>query len=185
MIYKSLVLASVLVMAACAAAPPAERPRPLDLRAAAQADNKWAPPVTRSETAPVPGFIGQPMALAKLVEDRLEAALTAEDKRLIDDAANRALNAADSGDKQDWDNPRTGHHGEIILASRDAMGDGRTCAILHHTHVFASQTIRGSVTLCRRAGEPWLYQELRWLRTGGDMVLLLPDEERPAHTPVL
>ena len=169
MISRALALMGVFSVAACAAAAP-----PLDLSPTTKADDQWAPPVVRSEAAPLAPALGEPIELAKLVEDRLRTALIAGDTRLMDDAANRALRADRAGDRQEWDNPRTGHRGEIILASRDAMGDGRVCAILHHTHVFASQTIRGSLTLCRRAGEPWEYENMRWLRTGGDLVRLLP-----------
>lgn len=173
MIWKSLALVSVLAVAACtAAAPPPDRA--IDFGPAAEVDDRWSPPVARPHAEPAPGVPGEPMALAKLVETRLQTALNAEDQQLIDAAANRALNTADAGDAVEWDNPATGHHGEIILASRDAVGDGRICAILHHTHVFKDKTIRGSLTVCRRDGEPWMLDDARWLRTGDDLVQVPP-----------
>ena len=95
MISRALALIGVFSVAACAAAAP-----PLDLSPTTKADDQWAPPVVRSEAAPLAPALGEPIELAKLVEDRLRTALIAGDTRLMDDAANRALRADRAGDRQ-------------------------------------------------------------------------------------
>ena len=151
---RALIVLATLALGACAgAAGQGQR----------SSEVTWSDPEGPSERE----ARGAAFSLAALVEARLGRRLDARDWTLIDAAAARAL-TADRRTRKPWRNRFTGNSGEVALARRMEMGDGRICRLLHHDQSLNATRIRGSVTLCRRGNAQWRVADLRWWRLGGD-----------------
>jgi len=111
---------------------------------------------------------GQPFDLVQLLEARIGFELAADDAAEISRTATEALDADAARAEITWANQVTGNEGNVLLWRRDAMGDGRTCAILHHEHLIGDGTVRGNVTTCRRGDIEWWLDDWEWVITGAD-----------------
>ena len=159
---RALIVLTALALGACASAAGT---------GTRSSEVTWSDPEGPSEREAT----GAVFSLAALVESRLGRRLDARDWTLIDAAAARAL-TADRRTRKPWRNRFTGNFGEVALARRMEIGDGRICRLLHHDQSLNATRIRGTVTLFRRGSAQWRVADLRWWRFGGDFSAAIKTE---------
>ena len=111
---------------------------------------------------------GLPFDMVQLLQARIGFELTAGDAAEITGATTQTLATGVPGSVFLWANQENDNRGEILLWRMDATGDGRVCGILHHEHIIANGTVRGSVTTCRRGAVDWWLDDWEWIITGAD-----------------
>jgi surface antigen len=85
----------------------------------------------------------------------LSGSLDAEDRMLVNAAAQHALETAPEGKPVHWTNPSSGHSGAVMPVRSYETGDGVHCREFRQLTILDGRLQRSAGTACRRPDGSW------------------------------